>query len=447
MKYEDLALDIVKKAQAAGAEEAEVYLSHGRESEVTIRLGEIEILKSAGSRGLGLRVFLGNRLGFAYTSDFTKETIDEFVRRTIALSNETTVDEFNGLPKVSMSGKIPELDLFDPKLADINTDWKIKTAIQMEKSMMAYDKRITNSDGASVYDGDYTVVLANSHGMASSYAGTYCYLTCSAVADDTDGKKQTGGWYSVKTHFDALDDPDEIAHIAAERCVRQIGAVKEKTRKCPVVYDQVTAGSLIGSIAGAINGDSIFKRSSFLVDKLGEKIAADNVTIVDDGTMARALGSSPFDGEGVPTERRAVIENGVLKSYLYDTYTARKAGTKTTGNAQRGYTSTPSIGTNNFYLAAGKHSPEDIIRSIPDGLYITRMMGFGANTVNGDYSRGASGMWIKDGELAYPVEEMTVAGNMADMLKNIEMIGSDLTFRGSTNSPTIKLSEMTVSGT
>jgi len=446
MNYEDFALEIVKKAQKAGAEEAEVYLSHGRESEVSIRLGEIEILKSAGSRGLGLRVFTGNRLGFAYTSDFTKDTIDEFVKRTIALSQETTVDENNGLPKLTQA-KMPDLDLYDPKLAEISTDWKIKTAIAMEKAMMDYDKRINNSDGAGVYDGDGTTVLANSHGIVYSYCRTYCYMICSPVADDKDGKKQTSYWYTYKHHFDELDDAEKVARIAAERCVRQLGAIKEKTRKCPVVFDPVVAGSLIASIAGAINGDSVFKRSSFLVDKLGEKIASDFVTIIDDGTMVRGLSSRPFDGEGVPTTRRAVVEHGVLKSYLYDTYTARKAGTKTTGNAQRGYASIPGIGTNNFYLAAGEKSREEIIKSVADGFYVTRMMGFGANTVNGDYSRGASGMWIKDGALAYPVEEMTVAGNMVDMLKNIEMVGSDLEFRGGTNSPTVKLSEMTVSGT
>jgi PmbA protein len=447
MKYEDFAMDIVKKARKAGADEAEVYLSHGRESTVQIRLGEIEILKSAGSRGLGLRVFAGNRLGFAYTSDFTDETIDEFIKRTIALSNETSADEFNGLPDLTKTAELLDLDLFDPKLAGISTDWKIKTAKEMEKAMMDYDKRITNSDGAGVYDGDYTVVLANSHGISHSYMGTYCYLLCQPVADDQEGKKQTSFWYTLKHFYDELGDPEEVARIAAERCVRQLGAIKEKTRKCPVVYDPQVAASLLGAIAGAINGDSIFKRSSFLVDKLGEKIATDKLTVIDDGSMVRGLSSSPFDGEGVPTTKRVIIENGVLKSYLYDTYTARKAGTATTGNAQRGYSSTPSIGTHNFYLKAGKPSREEIIGSVSDGLYLTKTMGFGANTVNGDYSIGAAGMWIKDGELAYPVEEMTIAGNMAEMLQSIEMIGSDLEFRGGTNAPTIKISEMTVSGT
>lgn len=447
MNYEELALQVVEKAQRAGADEADVYLAHGRESEVSTRMGEIEILKSAGSRGLGLRVFSGNRLGFAYTTDFTPESIDEFVRRTLALSRETTVDEFNGLPKLDKGFTPPNLDLFDRQLVEVSTDWKIETAKKMEKVAMAYDKRITNSNGAGVYDGDGTTVLANSQGIVGSYSSTYCYLTCQPVAEDTEGKKQTNFWYTLKHFFDELEDPEEIATVAAQRCVRQLGAIKEKTRKCPVVFEPLVAGQIIGAVAGAVNGDSVFKRSTYLVDKLGEKVAADKVTIVDDAVMVRGLSSQPFDDEGVPTSKKPIIEKGVLRNYLYDTYTARKAGTKTTGNAQRGYTSIPGIGTYNLYLEAGDHSREEIIASVTDGFYVTQMMGFGLNMANGDYSRGASGLWIKDGQLAYPVNEMTVAGNMLDILQNIEMVGSDLEFRDGTNSPTIKIAEMTVSGT
>ncbi len=447
MDYEKFAMQIVEKARRAGADEADVYLSHGRESEVSIRMGEIEILKSAGSRGLGLRVFAGNRLGFAYTTDFTDAAIDEFVRRTLALSAETSVDEFNGLPQLDKGFSAPNLDLFDPKLAGIGTDWKIETAKKMEKAAMAYDKRITNSNGAGVYDGDGTTVLANSNGIVASYSSTYCYLVCQPVADDVEGKKQTNYWYTFKHFYDELEDPEEIAIIAAQRCVRQLGATKEKTRKCPVIFDPVVAAELIGAIAGAVDGDAVFKRSTYLVDKLGEKIAGDNITIVDDPVRVRGLSSQPFDDEGVPTYKKAIVDKGVLKTYLYDTYTANKVGTKTTGNGQRGFTSTPNIGTYNLYLEAGKHSREEIIKSVSDGFYVTQMMGFGLNMANGDYSRGASGLWIKDGELAYPVEEMTVASNMIDILKGIEMVGSDLDFRDGTNSPTIKITEMTVSGT
>jgi len=447
MDYEKFAMQIVDKALRAGADEADVYLSHGRESEVTIRMGEIEVLKSAGSRGLGLRVFAGDRLGFVYTTDFTDAAIDEFVRRTLALSAETTVDEFNGLPKLEKSFTVPNLDLFDTKLAGIGTDWKIATAKKMEKTAMAFDKRITNSNGAGVYDGDGTTVLANSNGLVGSYSSTYCYLLCQPVAEDAEGKMQTNYWYTFRHFYDELDDPEQVARIAAQRCVQQLGAVKEKTRKCPVVFDPVVAAQLVGAIAGAVDGDAVFKRSTYLVDKLGEKIAGANVTIIDDPVQTRGLSSQPFDDEGVPTYKKAIIEKGVLKTYLYDTYTAKKAGTTTTGSAQRGFTSTPNIGTFNLYLEAGRHSREDIIKSVRDGFYVTQMLGFGLNLANGDYSRGASGLWIKDGELAYPVEEMTVASNMLDILNGIEMVGADLEFRDGTNSPTIKVAEMTVSGT
>jgi PmbA protein len=225
-----------------------------------------------------------------------------------------------------------------------------------------------------------------------------------------------------------------------------LGACKVKTQRVPVIFDPQMAASFVGSLAGAVNGDMVFKKASFLTGKLGEKVAPESFTVVDDGLLSRGLGTSPFDGEGVATRCTRIVERGVLESYLYDTHTARKAGKSTTGNASRGYSSLPSIGLNNFYLEAGAASPEEIIRGVKSGLYVTSMLGQGANLVTGDYSRGANGLWIENGELAYPVQEITVAGHMLEMLKAIDAIGDDLEFRGSVAAPTIRFAELAVSG-
>jgi PmbA protein len=243
-----------------------------------------------------------------------------------------------------------------------------------------------------------------------------------------------------------LQAPEEVGRIAAERTVRRLGARKVKTARVPIVFAPQTARSLLDTIFDAVTGDAIYRHSSFLTDKLGEAIAGENITVVDDGTMVGGFGSSPFDGEGVPTQRTVVIERGVLKSYLLNTYTARKLGLKSTGNAARGLAGTPGIGAGNFFLEKGDKSPQQIVKGIKSGLYVTEFLGFGVNLVTGDYSRGASGLWIENGELAYPVEEITVAGNLKEMLRNITEIGDDLEFRGSIAAPTLRLDGMTVAG-
>jgi PmbA protein len=445
MNYEDFASEVVKIAMKSGADEAEVFLEHGRESEVGTRMGKIETLKQATSKGLGLRVFVNKKLGFAYTSDFSKKSVDDFANKAVALAKETSKDEYNGLPTMAGGYIYPDLDLFDAELQNLSTDWKIDACKEMEETAFAYDERIDNSEGASVYDGDNFRVLANSRGVLHSYKSTYCYLVCIPVAMQ-EGKMQTGFWFSYRRFFRELDSPKEVATTAARRTVSQLGARKAETKRVPVVFEPMMSASLIGSIFGALDGDRVYKRQTYLVDKLGEEIASPLVTVIDDGTIARAVGSAPLDGEGLPTSRRVVVDKGVLQSYFYDTYTANKVGTEPTGNAQRSYSSTPRIGSWNFYLEVGHDSPQEIIASVKEGLYVTRMMGFGLNMTTGDLSRGAMGLWIENGELAYPVEEATIAGNMLEILKDIEMVGNDLKFTTTTCAPTIKVKEMTVSG-
>jgi PmbA protein len=445
MKLTDIAQYTLEQALKAGADQADVYLEQGRESTITVRMGELEVLKQATSKGLGLRVFIGNRLGFAYTSDFDRQSLKAFAARTAEMAREISADPHNVLPEAAVKAVYPDLQLYDPQVAEIPVDWKIKAAKEMERAGMGYDPRINNSGGASFYDGDVESVIVNSLGALHSYRSSSCTLACSLVAEQ-DGKKQTNGWSSSKRYFKVLESPEQVAKVAAQRTVRMLGATKPETQVVPVVFDPQMAAGFIGILFGALNGDSVHKRSTFMVDKLDQKIAPDHFTLLDDALMVRGLGSQPVDDEGIPTTTHTVMDHGVLKMYFYDAYSAHKTGMKPTGNARRGYSSTPSVGAWNLYLKAGDNTPEQIIKSVDNGLYLTSTMGFGVNFTSGDMSRGASGLWIEKGELTHPVEEATIAANLLDMLKNVVMIGNDLEFRRSTAAPTIRIDGITVSG-
>lgn len=444
--YEALAKKIVQRALKKGAKQAEAFLQVGRSADVRVRDGEIEDLTQATSKGVGIRVFVKNRLGFVWTSDFDTGALDTMIDRAIALAEMSAPNPLNGLPDRKDLGRFPDVgELFDKRVAELPPDWKIKASIEMEKIVRAADPRIKTIDSVGAGEAVSEVYLASSAGVHGSYEGTSVYLYASPVA--TDGAQlQTSYWYDAKRFFEDLDSPENVAKKAAARAVRLLGAKKVKSQKVPVIFDPTMAAGFIANITRAMNGDAVFKKSSFLASKLGQKIAPGHVTIVDDGLRERGLATSPFDGEGVPTRRTNLVEGGVLKAFLYDAFTARKAKTKTTGNAARGYQSLPAIGVNNLVLEPGQKSPEQIIREIPQGLYVTAMLGHGANTVTGEYSRGANGLWIENGELTRPVQEITVAGSLTDMLQNIDAIGSDLTFHGSTGAPTIRFRELTVSG-
>lgn len=445
-KHAALAKKVMQRALKRGAKQAEVFLQVGRSADVRVRDGEIEDLTQATSKGLGLRVFVKNRLGFVWTSDFDPKALDTIVDRAIALAEMSAANPLNGLPDESSLGKIPDVGaLFDPRVADLPADWKIKASIEMEKIVRAHDPRIKTIESVGAGESVSEVYLASSAGMHGSYEGTSVYLYASPVA--TDGAQlQTSYWYDAKRFFEDLGSPEEVAKKAAARAVRLLGAKKIKTEKLPVVFDPTMAAGFVASIAGAMNGDAVYKKSSFLASKLGQKIAPDHFTLVDDGLRKRGLATSPFDGEGVPTRRTPLVEQGVLKAFLYDSFTARKAKTKTTGNASRGYRSLPGIGVNNLMLEPGKKSPEQILEEIPRGLYVTAMLGHGANTITGEYSRGANGLLIENGQLTQPVQEVTVAGNLNDMLMQLDAIGSDLHFHGATGASTIRFKELTISG-
>ncbi len=387
-----------------------------------------------------------DRLGFAYTSDFEPDSLNRFVDRALALAEAAAPNKLNGLPsRNELKHRVNVGALYDSQVASLPGDWKIAASLEMERAGKAVDPRISTFESVGAGENSSEVVIASSEGLLDAYSGTYVFLYAVPVASD-GAQLQTSYWLDYKRFFKELDSPEEVGREAARRAVRMLGAKKVKSQKVPVVFDPMVAASFVETIASAANGDAVFKDSSVFSSLLGKKIAPDNLNIFDDGLLPRGLGTAPFDGEGVPTRRTPIIERGVLRHFLYDAFTARKAKANTTGNAARGYNSLPSIGTNNLYLEAGDQSPEEIIRGVANGFYVTAMLGGGADIVTGQYSRGANGLWIEHGELAYPVQAATVAGQMTEMLKQIDAIGNDLQFRGSIGAPTVRFQELTVAG-
>lgn len=442
----DIAKSTIQQALAAGATDAECTISDGAEFSANVRMGELETLKEAGSRGAGLRVLIGKRMGSSYTSDLTPEGIRVMVQSAIDLAALTTEDPHSGLPDADELGSLPgDLGLFSEDVAGLETDRKIDAAKRAEAAALAFDPRISNSEGGSFDSSISGRVFANSRGFTGAYRTSYCSISAVPVAV-LDGAMERDYWFTSARDFKGLEDPEYVGRTAAQRALRRLGAVKVDTQKVTVIFEPRTARSLLGNLFEAVEGRSIYREASFLAGKLGEKIADERFTLIDDGTLPHLFGSQPFDDEGVPTRRTPVIEKGVLKNYLLNTYTGRKLDMKTTGNASRGITGNAGIGHGNFYLEAGDKSPEEILRGVKNGFFVTELIGSGVNTVTGDYSRGAVGIWIRDGELAFPVSEVTIASTLQEMLMGIAEIGNDLEFRGSVSAPTVSIGEMTVAG-
>jgi PmbA protein len=444
-----LATDVVARAMKGGATAAECVVREGDEFSTVVRLGQVETLKESGSRAIGVRVFFGQRAASTYSSDFSAEGIERMLHSALELAKICSDDPHAGIPEAAKLGSLSgDLDLYHEDVYSLPGAERIEYARRAEKAALDADPRIKNSEGGSFDAATGRKVLANSHGFVGEYRRSYCSVAAVPIAqnEDESGGMQRDYWYSVARSLAMLESAEQVGKEAARRTLRRLGARKVKTAHVPVVLDPMVARSMLEHIFEGVNGDSVYRGASFLAGKLGEKIAGANVTVVDDGTMVGGFGTTPFDGEGIPTRRTVVIENGILKSYLLNTYTAKKLGLETTANASRGLAGTPGIGPGNYFLQPGTKTPEQIIAEIKDGLYVTEFLGHGANLVTGDYSRGASGLWIVNGELAYPVEEITVAGNLKDMFKNISEIGSDLEFRGSVASPTIRIDGLTVGG-
>jgi PmbA protein len=443
-----IAEKVVARAVKRGAKQAEAYLETQRESSVRVRDGDVEDLTQSTSRGLGLRLIRGQRLGFAYTTDLSPASLDGLVDRALALAKVAAPDAANQLPTAAdLKVRNPALELFDPAVAELSTEWKIDAAKTMERSARAVDRRVSNFESVGAGDQVSEVAIASSEGLSDHYRSSAVVLYCMPVAQGDDGKLQTGYWIDYRRKLSQLQPAEEIGRIAAERAVRMLGAERGPTCRVPVILDPLQAAGFFGGLLGALNGKLVYQKASFLTGRLGQRIAAPELDVIDDGLLPLGLGTSPFDGEGLATRRTPLLEKGVLKTFLYDTYSAHKAKARSSATASRGYQSLPSIGATNILVRTDRPTPAaEIVRGVKRGLYVTAMLGRGADTVTGDYSRGANGIWIENGELTRPVHEITVAGSLLDMLTKIDAIGDDPEFRGSIGAPTIRFSELTVAG-
>ncbi|OGK78894.1 MAG: peptidase [Candidatus Rokubacteria bacterium GWC2_70_16] len=442
----DLLVDLLDRAAAKGASAADAFVGEEQSFSAQVRLGQVDTVKHARERRLALRVFVGQSVAAASTSDLSRGSVGRLVEEAVSLARITSPDELAGLPDAAELARppLPDLDLADPTGHDLSPEEKIDLARRAEQAALDADPRITNSEGGDFSDHRARYAYATSHGFAGEYQASSFSLSVAPVAA-SGGEMQRDSWYHVARQRAALEAPEEIGRTAAGRALRRLGARPVKTTQVPVIFDRETAASLVRHLAGAASGPALYRGASFLVNRLGQSVAAPSVTIVDDGTRPRGLGSRPFDGEGLPMRRTVVVDRGVLASYLLDTYTGRKLGLASTHHAARDGSGV-SVSTTNLYLAAGAASPEALIRSVRSGLYVTELIGFGVNGVTGDYSRGAVGLWIENGELAYPVEEITIAGNLLDMFHAVEGVGNDLVFRDRTASPTLLIGRMVVAG-
>ena len=438
----DLAESLVTFARKCGADEAEVSVVDGYEFNVDVRKGRIETLIEAGSRSAGVRVIKDKRTAYASSSDLDTATLKRLVRGAVRRAELGSPDEFAALAPLSKEGvDAAALKLYDPAIAGLDSATKIALARETERAALR-DKRITNSYGATFASNEIRSVLALTNGFIGEYEQTYCGLGVGLQAGDTDNRVEDS-WSSSKRHFKELETPEEIARKAVERTVRQLKPRKIRTQNVPVIFEPTQTAWLMGFLFGCVTGTAVYQKSTFLAGKLGQRIGNERVTVLDDALMPGALGSHPFDSDGLPCRKTVVVEKGVLKSYLCNIYAARKLGLASTGSADGG-----GVGPGNFYLEPGPAAvaQKDIIAGTKKGLLLIRTLGHGLNSVTGDISRGAFGLWIEDGAIAYPVSEITISGNLGRVLGSIEAVGTDLEFHSAVTGPTVKVAELTVGG-
>jgi PmbA protein len=445
----DLCSELVDRTRSRGVDVAEVIARSGSELSVRVRLGETELLEEAGHRSVGMRVIKNQRVALTSTSDLSEAGLERFVADAIELVDLSQEDPFAGPadPHEIARTPLPDLDLFDPAMGDLGAADAIERARAAEQAARDLDPRITNSDGATVARTAGSVGMVLSGGFRGGYDASYASISVVPLADDAGGKKRRGHHYSAERFLSKLADPREVGREAARRTLRKIGARKAETCEAPVVFDPEAARSIIGTFAGCATGSAVWRKSTYLAAREGTPVASNLLTIVDDPTIPRAPGSRPFDGEGVRVRKNMVVEGGVLRTFLCDSYSARKLGRATTASAARGSGGSVGICTSNFVCQPGDISGEEIISRTKRGLYVTEMMGFGFNAVTGDFSRGAAGMWIENGRLAFPVSEVTISLNLDEILKRIDLVGNDLDWRGSVVAPTLRVSSMTIAGT
>lgn len=447
---EQTLLRAIERAQRAGATQVDALLVEGDDREVRVRGDEIEMVKQAQERGLGIRALVQGKEGFrtavVSTSDLAPDAVDRMAEEVVALARATAADPAAGLPESGFAEPpLPELALFDPADRGVPLEARIEDARRAEAAARGADPRITNSEGSAASSGFARVVYANSLGFLGQYESASHGLFSEPIAREGEAM-QRDYWMTAGRRLAELEDPAAVGREAASRALRRLGARRVATCEVPVLFDDRTAPSLIGQLASCLSGYAVYRESSFLSERLGDVIASEKVTIIDDGRRPGGLGSKPFDGEGQPTRSNRLVSAGRLESWLLDCYSARKLGFQSTGSASRGTGSVPRVGTTNLWLEPGKGTLEELIGEIDRGLLVTELIGMGFNPTTGDYSRGAAGFWIEGGEIAYPVEEITIAGNLGDMLTNIDRIGGELVWRGRTASPPLRVARMTVAG-
>jgi PmbA protein len=438
----NLLTDLIGKARGAGADAADALMMESRSLSLSRRLGKPEDLERSEGHDLGLRVFIGKQQAFVSSTDTSPTALALLVERAVAMARAAAEDKYCGLADRTLLAKNwPALDLEDN--TEPTAEQLMARAAAAEDAALAV-KGVTNSEGGGASWSWGQVALATSDGFAGSYAGSRHDVSASVVAGEGTGMERDYDYASAR-HLGDLEAADAIGKRAGERAVRRLGPRKAATAKVPVVFDPRVATSLLGHLAGAISGPSVARKTSFLRDKLGEAVFASDIQVIDDPHRRRGLSSKPFDGEGVANTRRNVIDDGRLTTWLLDSASARQLGLGTTGHAARGTGGPPGPAPTNFYLAAGQLDPKALMADIAQGLYVTELIGFGVNGVTGDYSRGAAGFWIERGELAYPVSEITIAGNLKDMFRALTP-ANDLVFRRGTDAPTVRIDGMTVAG-
>jgi PmbA protein len=438
----DLLQDLIGRARKAGADAADAVLFEGTSLSHARRLGKTERLERSEGQDLGLRVFVGRQQAIVSSSDRSPKMLAELVERTLAMAKAVPEDPFCGLAEPGeIAHDWPVLEMLDP--SEPSAESLIERAAAAEDAALTVEG-ITNSEGAEAGWGRSRAALAASNGFAGSYAGSSHSVSVAVLSGSGSEMERDYDFASAVFAAD-LRDPAEIGLSAAEKAVKRLGARKMPTCRCPVVFDPRVARSLQSHLLGAISGPSIARGTSFLRDKLGKRIFPEAITITEDPHRQRGLRSKPFDGEGIANHRRALIDKGVLTTWLLDLRSARQLGMKTTGHAARGTASPPSPAASNLWLEPGELSPEELIADIKSGFFVTELMGMGVNGITGDYSRGAAGFWIENGEIAFPVSEMTVAGNLNDMFARLTA-ANDLEFRTGSDAPTVRIDDMTVAG-
>jgi PmbA protein len=427
--------DILAQARQAGASDCEAEVSQGFGQNVSVRMGGVETIEYNRDKGLGVTVYFGKKRGHASTSDLTSQAIRDTVQAAVTIAKYTASDEFAGLADPALLAKdIPDLDLYHPW--EISVEQAVDLAISCEESAMALDKRINNSEGASISTQESLFVYGNSLGFIGGYPTSRHGISCAVIAESEEGM-QRDYWYTTSRVAEELDKPEAVGKRAGERTLRRLGGRKLKTMQVPVIFEAPVASGLLGSFVSAVSGGSLYRKTSYLLDSLGKQVFAPFIQIRELAHVRKGLASSPFDNEGVATRDRDVIKDGILQGYFLSSYSARKLGMTSTGNAG---------GNHNLILQSGSLDFAGLLKSMGTGLVVTELLGQGVNPVTGDYSRGAAGFWVENGEIQYPVEEITVAGNLKTMFTDIVEAGNDVLIQGSRQCGSILIGNMTIAG-